>query len=64
MLRHRLARADAEGAPVYLEASTRQSQRLYARHGFRPEGALIELSEDGPKVQPMWRRPRSAPAAS
>ncbi|MDA3646669.1 GNAT family N-acetyltransferase [Saccharopolyspora indica] len=57
MLRHRLAMADADGRPAYLEASTQRSTRLYARHGFRPVGTPIELPGNGPRLQPMWRDP-------
>lgn len=40
--------------PVYLEASTAENRRLYARLGFRDAGARIALPEDGPSLQPMW----------
>ncbi len=54
MLRHGIAMARDRGRPVYLEASTRQNQRLYARHGFRAHGAPLPLPDDGPTLQPMW----------
>ena len=54
MLRHGIALARARGLPVYLEASTRQNQRLYARQGFRAHGAPLPLPESGPTLQPMW----------
>ncbi|RKT82675.1 Acetyltransferase (GNAT) family protein [Saccharopolyspora antimicrobica] len=57
MLRHRLAAADADRLPAYLEASTQRSTHLYARHGFRPVGTPIELPGNGPRLQPMWRDP-------
>lgn len=55
LLRHHLARIDAEGLPAYLEASDPRNQVFYERHGFRPVGDPIELPDDGPRLQPMWR---------
>src|SRR4051794_26104342 len=40
LLRTRLRAIENDGLPVYLESSTPQNRRLYARHGFR-ELALI-----------------------
>ena len=57
ILRHRLARADVEHQPVYLEASTPRSAALYARHGFTPSGAPIALPDAGPLLHPLWRPP-------
>ncbi len=54
MLRHGLGLARQRGLPVYLEASTPDNQRLYARHGFRELGAPIRLPDAGPSLQPMW----------
>ncbi|WP_036961497.1 GNAT family N-acetyltransferase, partial [Promicromonospora kroppenstedtii] len=54
MLRTGVAMARDRGLPVYLEASTRQNQQLYARHGFRVHGAALPLPDDGPVLQPMW----------
>ncbi|SFO89000.1 Acetyltransferase (GNAT) family protein [Amycolatopsis arida] len=59
MLRYRLERADDEGQPAYLEASTQDSQRLYTRHGFTPYGPPILLPDEGSTLQPLWREPRS-----
>lgn len=56
LLRHGLSRADVEGLPAYLEASSPRSRALYARHGFVDLGAPIRLP-DGPPVWPMWRPP-------
>jgi ribosomal protein S18 acetylase RimI-like enzyme len=58
LLRARLARADADGVPAYLEASTPRSRALYERHGFRDTGDPI-LLPDGPPLWPMWRAARS-----
>lgn len=57
MLRQRLAAADADGQPAYLEASTPRNRELYLRHGFRDLGDPVELPDDGPRLQPMWRDP-------
>lgn len=54
LLRERLVRADAEGLPAYLEASSPCSRLLYERHGFRDTGDPIQLP-DGPPIWPMWR---------
>ncbi|WP_285779331.1 GNAT family N-acetyltransferase [Microtetraspora sp. NBRC 13810] len=58
MLRHRLARADADGLPAYLEASSLRSRALYLRHGFDDLGAPVSAA-DSPLLWPMWR-PRQA----
>lgn len=60
MLTAGLARADALELPVHLEASTPAARRLYLRHGFRDHGPKMQLPDDGPVLQPMWRE-RSAP---
>lgn len=54
LLRERLDRADAEGLPAYLEATSQRSRALYERHGFRDTGDPIHLP-DGPTLWPMWR---------
>ena len=57
LLRPVLERADAEGMPAYLEATTPGNRRLYERHGF----ALTEeihLPYDGPPLALMWREPQ------
>jgi GNAT superfamily N-acetyltransferase len=54
LLRERLCRADAEGLPAYLEATSLRSRALYERHGFRDTGDPIHLP-DGPTLWPMWR---------
>jgi GNAT superfamily N-acetyltransferase len=55
LLRRRLTRADAEGLPAYLEASSPRSRALYVRHGFRDVGAEPIRLPDGPIIWPMWR---------
>ena len=57
LLRERLVRADAEGLPAYLEASSPRSRLLYERNGFRDTGDPIQLP-DGPPIWPMWRAVR------
>jgi GNAT superfamily N-acetyltransferase len=51
-----LARCDADGVPAYLEASTADNARLYARLGFEPLDELEMLP--GLLVRPMRREPR------
>jgi ribosomal protein S18 acetylase RimI-like enzyme len=56
LLRSRLSRADEQGLPAYLEATSERNRTLYQRHGFEVTG---ELSVDGsPPLWPMWRDPR------
>lgn len=56
LLAHTLTRADADGAPAYLEATSPRSRRLYERFGFE---VLAEFTagDDGPPLWPMWREP-------
>ncbi|GAA1662934.1 hypothetical protein GCM10009830_05320 [Glycomyces endophyticus] len=65
LLRHRLDRADREGEPAYLEASSPGSRALYLRHGFADLGGPVQV-EDSPLVQPMWRNATTgtSPAAT
>ncbi|MEV0234127.1 GNAT family N-acetyltransferase [Nonomuraea sp. NPDC050786] len=56
MLRHRLARADADGLGAYLEASSARSRALYLRHGFEDLGEPVRV-DDSPLLWPMWRPP-------
>lgn len=51
-----LSRCDEEPIAAYLEASTEDNARLYARLGFERRDE-IELG-DGLRVRPMWREPR------
>ena len=50
-----LERADSNGLPTYIEASSERSAALYERLGFAHMGVL-ELPQGGPAVWPM-RRP-------
>jgi ribosomal protein S18 acetylase RimI-like enzyme len=51
-----LERADADGLPTYLEATSEKNAALYSRHGFEHLGAFTVLGS--PPLWPM-RRPRS-----
>lgn len=57
LLRHRLERADADGTPAYLEASSPGSRALYQRHGFTDLGEPVRPAADCPLLWPMWREP-------
>jgi hypothetical protein len=50
--------ADEAGSPMYLEASSATSARLYSRHGFVDAG-VIE-APDMPPMYPMWREPSAS----
>lgn len=56
LLRHGCERVDADGAPAVLEASTRDSARLYARLGFLEVAVLERGAAAGATVM---RRPAS-----
>jgi GNAT superfamily N-acetyltransferase len=51
-----LGRCDDERLPAYLEASSGDNARLYARLGFQPREEIEVLP--GVCVRPMWREPR------
>jgi GNAT superfamily N-acetyltransferase len=51
-----LERCDAEHLPAYLEASSEDNARLYARLGFERRGEVEVL--EGVRLRPMWREPR------
>lgn len=53
-------RVGTAAVPVYLEASTERSARLYERLGFVREGERIALPDGGPVLVPMWRRSAAA----
>jgi GNAT superfamily N-acetyltransferase len=58
LLRHRLESLDAEGIPVYHEASSALSARLCRRLGFKDLGQPF-AAPGGPSMWPMWREPGS-----
>lgn len=52
-----LYRADRDGVPAYLEATSPDNRRLYERHGFR---TIRELTTSGcPPLYAMWREPQA-----
>lgn len=54
MLRHGLERCAAGAGIAYLDATSRESARLYERHGFQVQGEV--RAGDSPPVFPMvWR---------
>lgn len=55
LLRAVLDRADREGSPAYLEATSRRNRALYERHGFVTIGELTVA--DCPPLYAMWRPP-------
>lgn len=57
LLRSRLDRCDAEGAPAYLESSNPDNIPYYLRFGFEVTGE-IAMPGGGPALWPMWRQPR------
>lgn len=57
LLRHGLARADHDGLPTYLEATSRRNAALYARHGFDVLGVID--APGYPEIIAMWRPARS-----
>ncbi len=56
LLRHAVARADEDGAPCYLEATSPLNRRLYERHRFEEIG-VIQFGSS-PPMWPMLRTPR------
>ena len=57
LLRSRLDRCDAEGAPAYLESSSPDNVPYYLRFGFEVTGEIV-VPGGGPTLWPMWRAPR------
>lgn len=55
LLRAVLDRADRDGTPAYLEATSPDNRRLYQRHGFEVVGELAVAGS--PPLWPMWREP-------
>jgi len=56
LLKHALARCDADGLPAYLESSNPRNIGLYQRHGFEILGQIQVGSS--PVVTPMFRTAR------
>jgi GNAT superfamily N-acetyltransferase len=56
LMRHALARCDAEGSSAYLESTNPRNISLYERHGFK----IIDEIRVGacPVITPMLRKPR------
>jgi hypothetical protein len=52
-----IGRADAEGMPTYVEASSPGGYAVCLRQGFVPMGSVIQLP-GGPTLRPMWREAR------
>lgn len=57
LMRSRLDRCDAEGAPAYLESSNPENIPYYLRFGFEVTRE-ITMPDGGPSLWPMWRQPR------
>jgi GNAT superfamily N-acetyltransferase len=57
LLRHALKTCDSDGLPAYLEATSRRSRNLYARHGFN----IVQTIQAGtsPPLWAMLREPAS-----
>lgn len=58
LLAHTLEIADADGAPAYLEATSRRSRVLYERFGFEVI-AEISAAPGAPTLWSMWREPNA-----
>lgn len=56
LMRSRLDRCDAEGAPAYLESTKEANVPYYLRFGFEVTGELT-LPDGGPTLWQMWRNP-------
>lgn len=56
LLRSRLDRCDAEGAPAYLESTKESNLPYYLRFGFDVTAELT-IPGGGPRIWPMWRNP-------
>jgi hypothetical protein len=57
LLNSLVARADADGVPMYTEASSSGGLLAAQRAGFVKVGQTLVIP-DGPTLQPMWREPR------
>jgi uncharacterized protein YjiS (DUF1127 family)/GNAT superfamily N-acetyltransferase len=58
LLERGLARADADGMPAYLEATSERNAALYLRHGF--EVLSIMATPGYPELIAMWRPARGS----
>ncbi|KWX66279.1 GNAT family N-acetyltransferase [Mycobacterium sp. NAZ190054] len=56
LMRSRLDRCDAEGAPAYLESTKESNVPYYLRFGFEVTGELT-VPRGGPTMWQMWRSP-------
>ncbi len=56
IMRHTLATADAAHMPCYLESSKDTNIPIYRSFGFELTGEI--QIPNGPKIWPMWRKPR------
>jgi ribosomal protein S18 acetylase RimI-like enzyme len=56
IMRHTLATADAAHMPCYLESSKETNIPIYRSFGFELTGEM--QVPNGPKIWPMWRKPR------
>ncbi|ORB28463.1 GNAT family N-acetyltransferase [Mycolicibacterium parafortuitum] len=56
LMRSRLDRCDAEGAPAYLESSKESNVPYYMRFGFEVTAELT-VPDGGPTMWQMWRNP-------
>jgi predicted N-acetyltransferase YhbS len=56
LMRSRLDRCDAEGAPAYLESTKESNVPYYMRFGFEVTGELT-IPGGGPTMWQMWRNP-------
>ena len=52
-----LDRADDEGVPAYVEATSERNRALYGRHGFE-DVKTVYWPDGGPPLFLMWREPR------
>jgi len=55
LMKHALAKSDADGVIAYLESSNPRNISLYERHGFRAIGRI--QSGNSPTLTPMLREP-------
>jgi ribosomal protein S18 acetylase RimI-like enzyme len=57
LMNSRLEACDRDQLPAYLESSKESNLPYYERFGFEVTGE-IQFPSDGPKLWPMWRKPR------